>query len=272
MRIAEWLQAARAAGVARLDAQCLLAHHLQRPRSWVLAHEDEPLEPAALAAADAALQQRAGGLPLAYLTGEREFHGLALAVTPDVLVPRPETEGLVDWALELAPKAAPARLADLGTGSGAVALAFKRRMPHFEVLASDFSPAALAVASTNALRLGLDVQWLQGHWWAPFRGQRFGLVVSNPPYLNDDDHHLEALRHEPRSALAAGSDGLNALRDIVAGAGAHLAPAGWLLLEHGHEQAESVRDLLRGAGFEQVQTRPDLAGHPRCSGGCWRGN
>ncbi|MBK9134903.1 MAG: peptide chain release factor N(5)-glutamine methyltransferase [Betaproteobacteria bacterium] len=269
MRIGEWLQRARAAGVARLDAQQLLAHHLGRPRTWVLAHDDEALAPEVAARFDADVARRADGVPLAYLVGEREFHGLALQVNADVLVPRPETEGLVDWALELAPEAPIQSLADLGTGSGAIALAFKARAAHFDVWASDRSAAALAVAQANAARLGLHVGWLDGDWWAPFAGRRFGLVVSNPPYVAEGDAHLRALRHEPVGALVAGPDGLHALTAIVAGTPEHLAAGGWLLLEHGFDQAGTVAALLRARGFEAITTRRDLAGQPRLTGARW---
>lgn len=269
MRIGQWLEQARAAGVARLDAQRLLARRLGRARAWLLAHDDEALPPAVLAGAEADLARRATGEPLAYIVGEREFRGLALQVTPDVLVPRPETEGLVDWALELAPVAPLPRLADLGTGSGAIALAFKQAAPAFDVWASDLSAAALAVAKTNARRLQLDITWLAGDWWAPFTGQKFGIAVSNPPYIVQGDAHLQALRHEPPMALTAGPDGLQALRRIVAGAPPHLDAGAWLLLEHGHDQAPAVQALLVETGFEQVHTRADLAGLPRASGGRW---
>jgi release factor glutamine methyltransferase len=267
MRIREWLQQASTAGVARLDAQLLLGHHLGRQRTWLLAHDDEALGGEVRERADDALARRAAGVPLAYLLGEREFHGLSLRVNADVLVPRPETEGLVDWALELSTQAPLPRLADLGTGSGAIALAFKQRAPAFEVCASDRSAAALAAARSNSQRLRLDITWLEGDWWEPFGQQQFGLVVSNPPYVAEGDPHLEALRHEPTMALVAGTDGLLALRHIVSSAPAHLAAHGWLLLEHGFDQAGSVADLLAAAGFEQVSTRADLAGHPRLTGG-----
>ncbi len=267
LRIGQWLGRARAAGVARLDAQRLLAHHLGRPRTWLLAHDDEPLPPEVQRQADADLARRVEEVPLAYLVGEREFHGLTLQVGDDVLVPRPETEGLVDWALELAARAPLPRLADLGTGSGAIALAFKHRMPAFEVWASDRSAAALAVARANEQSLQLPVTWLKGDWWHPFAGQRFGIVVSNPPYVAECDPHLPALRHEPQMALIAGADGLQALRQIVAEAPAHLVAGGWLLLEHGFDQAVAVAALLEAAGFEQVETRSDLAGLSRLTGG-----
>lgn len=269
MRIGEWLQRARSAGLARLDAQQLLAHHLGRPRTWLLAHDDEPLALSVQQRAEADLARRASGVPLAYLVGEREFHGLSLQVNENVLVPRPETEGLVEWALELAPQAPLARLVDLGTGSGAIALAFKHRAPAFEVFASDRSGAALAVAQGNARRLGLEVSWLEGDWWEAIGPRQFGIVVSNPPYVAEGDPHLAALRDEPTLALTAGADGLLALRQIVAGAAAHLARGGWLLLEHGFDQATAVAGLLGAAGFEQIGMRADLAGQPRLTGGRW---
>jgi release factor glutamine methyltransferase len=267
MRIDDWLRQARTAGVARLDALRLLEHHLGRARTWVLAHGDETLTPQLTGPLEADLARRAAGVPLAYLVGEREFHGLTLKVDAAVLVPRPETEGLVDWALELAPSAPLPRLADLGTGSGAIALAFKQRAAGFAVLGSDRSVAALAVARANARQLSLEVNWLGGDWWEPFSGQRFGLVVSNPPYIAAGDPHLQELRHEPAEALVGGPDGLQALRRIVAGAPEYLAAGGWLLLEHGYDQADAVAALLAAAGFEELQARADLAGHMRLSGG-----
>ena len=269
MRITDALSAARAAGIERLDAQWLLEHLLQRPRSWLVAHDETPLTAAQTQAFHAGLARRAAGEPLAYITGERLFCGLALQVTPDVLVPRPETELLVDWALELLPDEAPDGIADLGTGSGAIALALQRARPHARVTASDSSAAALAVAQANARRLGLPVRFVQGSWWAPLAGQRFALAVSNPPYIAGDDPHLAALGHEPRGALTPEGDGLAALRLLVAGAPAHLQPGAWLLLEHGHDQAPAVQALLHAAGFEPAITRADLAGLPRCTGARW---
>jgi release factor glutamine methyltransferase len=267
MRVAAALELARSRGVARLDAQLLLAHHLQRPRTWLLAHDDTEFEPAAFSAD---IDRRAAGVPLAYLVGEREFHGLSLHVTPAVLVPRPDTEVLVDWALALLAAQA-VRVLDLGTGSGAIALAVKHRCPAAELTATDASAAALAVAADNARRLGLAIEFLAGDWWQPLAGRSFGLVLSNPPYVAEDDPHLEALTHEPRTALTPGGDGLAALRHIVAGAPPHLAPGAWLLLEHGHDQAQAAQHLLTERGFDAPQTRPDLAGLPRCTGARWPG-
>lgn len=268
MKVAAALAQARAEGIERLDAQLLLAHILGRDRAWLLAHADAPLDAAAAAAyADGCARLR-DDQPLAYLTGAREFHGLRLEVGPAVLVPRPDTETLVDWALELlgGPLAQPA-VADLGTGSGAIALAVKHRCPQARVTAVERSAAALAIARANGERLGLAVDWRAGDWWQPLAGQRFDLVLSNPPYVAPGDPHLHALRHEPHDALVPPGHALAAFEAIVGGAGPHLAPGGRLLLEHGFDQADAVRRRLSVAGFECIGTRRDLAGHERCSGG-----
>jgi release factor glutamine methyltransferase len=273
LRIADALALARAAGVERLDAQWLLGHHLQRDRAWLLAHDDAPLPDALAASWPALLARRAGGEPLAYLLGEREFCGLRLAVSPAVLVPRPETEDLVRWALELldADAALPAGpVLDLGTGSGAIALALKRARPALTVHASDASGDALAVARANAQRLGLPIHWHAGAWWQAVPGLQVALAVSNPPYVAPADPHLAALRHEPLQALVpAGDDGqgLADLHRLIDGAPDHLLAGGWLLLEHGHDQGVAVRTRLLEAGFADVSTRADLAGMPRCSAG-----
>jgi len=270
--LAQALQAARALGLDRLDAQMLLLHALGRPagdRAWLLAHDRDALPAPAWAAFGALAARRAAGEPVAYLLGEKEFRGLALAVDPRVLVPRPDTETIVDWALEcLAGRAAP-RVLDLGTGSGAIALAVQQARPDAQVEAVDASADALAVARANAARLDLPVRFRQADWLA---GAAAGhdLIVSNPPYIAEGDPHLPALRHEPASALVSGADGLDDIRRIVAGAPAHLADGGWLLLEHGHDQAGAGHGLLARAGFAQVQSRRDLAGIERCSGGQWR--
>jgi release factor glutamine methyltransferase len=260
------LAEAKAAGLDRFDAQLLLAHVLAKPRTWLLAHGDALLGLAQRDAFRALLARRAAGEPVAYLVGEKAFHGLTLRVDANVLVPRPDTEVLVDWAIQWLAGAAGARVVDLGTGSGAIALAVKRACPGASVLATDISEAALAVAGANAQRLGLDVALQHGAWWRALAGQRFDLVLSNPPYVAGDDPHLAALQHEPTLALTPGGDGLAALREIVAGAPAHMAPGAWLLLEHGYDQAAAVQALLRAQGFVDIETRRDLGGQQRCTG------
>ena len=257
---------AKAAGLDRLDAQLLLVHVLAKPRTWLLTHGDAPLDAAQHDAFRALSARRAGGEPVAHLTGEKAFHGLLLRVDANVLVPRPDTELLVDWAIERLAGTANARVVDLGTGSGAIALAVKQACPGASVLATDISEAALAVASANAQRLGLDVTLQQTAWWRGLAGQHFDLVLSNPPYIADDDPHLAALRHEPTLALTPGGDGLAALQEIVAGAPTHMAPGAWLLLEHGYDQAQAVQTLLRTHGLVDIETRRDLGGQPRCTG------
>jgi len=273
--IARALADARALGLARLDAQLLLAHHLQRSRTWLIAHDDAELDATQAQAFAADCRRRAAGEPLAYLIGTWTFCGLELQVTPAVLVPRPETELLVDWALELlagplAGVAAPSVL-DLGTGSGAIALAVKQRWPAAQVSALDISSAALDVARANASRLGLEVDFKAGDWWSPAGNQRFDLALANPPYIAAGDPHLAALRHEPAQALSPGGNGLGAVERIVADAAGHLNPGGWLLLEHGHDQDAAVCAFLGEAGFQRPSTRRDLSGLARCSGGRWRG-
>ena len=259
---------AQARGLARLDAQVLLLHALGRSgadRAWLLAHDRDPLPATCLAHFAALCARRAAGEPVAYLTGVKEFYGLPLAIDARVLDPRPDTEVLVDWALEvLAGRAAP-RVLDLGTGSGAIALALQHQRPDAQVLAVDASADALAVAQANAQRLALPVQFVQGNWLDGVRGS-FDLIVANPPYIAADDPHLPALRHEPLGALVSGAQGLDDLRRIVADAPRHLAPSGWLLLEHGWDQAAAVRQLLHAQGLVQVQSKYDLGGHERCSG------
>ena len=269
--IAQALRQAQAIGLERPDAQLLLGHLLQRERAWLTAHDAQALaEPTATAFA-AGCRRIADGEPLAYVIGEQHFYGLRLGVTPAVLVPRPDTETLVDWALALLPTltASPPRVLDLGTGSGAIALAVAQGHGTAVLSATDLSADALAVARGNAQRLGLAVQFSQGAWWqAVAAEQRFDLVLSNPPYIAATDAHLPALRHEPLLALSPGGDGLDAYRQIVAGAAVHLAPGGWLLFEHGWDQADAVADLLRDAGFSHISHRHDLARRPRCTGGC----
>lgn len=264
------LAEARARGVDRLDAQVLLAHLLGRDRTWLRAHGDAPVSRAIAAQWAGLLTRRAAGEPVAYLTGQREFHGLMLRVTPDVLDPRPDTEVLVDWALALARAGAlpgmPPHVVDLGCGSGAIALALVAGLPGARVTAVDASPAALDVARDNGARLQLAVDWRLGHWLQPLDGETVDLIVSNPPYIAADDVHLDALRAEPRSALVGGTDGLRDLREIVRTAPGRLKPGGWLLLEHGYDQGSVVAQWLQEAGWEAVDQRCDLAGHVRCTG------
>ncbi len=269
------LAQAIASGLDRLDAQWLLLHALGRSldeRAWLIAHGGDTL-PADVQTRYADLcARRRDAVPLAYLTGRRGFHGLDLSVNARVLDPRPDTETLVDWALAITTALAPAmkgapHIVDLGTGSGAIALALKKQLPHARVHAVDASADALSVAQANAQRLGLPLQLHCGSWWAPLDGLRFDLALSNPPYIAEGDPHLPALRHEPRAALVAGPDGLADLRAIVADAPAHLHPGGWLLLEHGHDQHTAVAQLLREAGFIDIAHRHDIAGIVRCTGG-----
>lgn len=276
LTVAALLLQARAAGVDRLDAQLLLAHLLQRPRTWLISHDDVIVDTGLPAAFSALVAERARGVPLAYLVGTREFHGLLLQVTADVLVPRPDSETLVNEALQrlaVNDRAVhrtdrPTLVADLGTGSGAIALAIKAARPLVQVVATDFSAAALDVARGNAQRLALVIDFLQGDWFGAFAAdQRFDMIVSNPPYIDAEDPHLLALHAEPRSALTPGRDGLAALRIIVAQAPAHLHPGGWLLLEHGHSQGPALRSLLLGHGFSEVGSARDLAGQERVSVG-----
>lgn len=269
--VAQMLARARTLGVDRLDAQLLLAHQLGRTRAWLLAHDDETLARNDCDAVCALVTRRATGEPMAYLVARREFHGLTLHVTPDVLVPRPETETVVDWALELIADIQTPCIADLGTGSGAIALALKHAFPNAQLHASDASAAALAVARGNGDRLGLPVTWHLGDWWQALGcAGPFALAVANPPYVVPGDPYLAALWHEPLSALVPNGDtgdGLADIERIVAGAKGHLAAGGWLLLEHGYDQAGAVRERLHRAGFGNVSTRTDLARQPRVSGG-----
>ena len=268
MTLREALAAAAALGVARLDAQLLLLHVLGRApdaRAWLIAHDEDVLAPEAEERFLAMCRRRAAGEPAAYLTGHREFFGLALQVDERVLVPRPDTETLVEWALDVLRDRPAPRVVDLGTGSGAIALAIQSERPDANVEAVDRSEGALAVASANAQRLGLPVRFRRADWLDG--AGTYDLVVSNPPYIAQGDPHLPALRHEPGEALVAGADGLDDVRRIAAAAPAHLAPGGWLLLEHGWDQAAAVQSLLREAGLADVGSRRDLAGVTRCSGG-----
>jgi len=268
--VGELLRAARAtlpADDARIDSELLLAHVLGRARSYLFAHPEAAVAAPQCAAFRALVARRRDGEPLAYLVGRQEFWSLDIALDGSTLVPRPETELLVELALERL-GARPARVLDLGTGSGAIALALASERPAWQVLGVDRDPRALALARANASRLGLaNARFAPGDWFAGLAGERFDLVVSNPPYVRDDDPCLQdpGLRHEPRHALACGADGLDALRRIAAAAPAHLAAGAWLICEHGAEQGAAVRALFRAAGLEDVATRRDLAGHERAT-------
>ncbi len=266
MSLADALAQARYMGLDALDAQLLLLHLLGRAddRAWLHAHDTDALPPSVAPAWQELCRRRLAGEPVAYLVGRKEFFGLPLAVDARVLVPRPDTETLVEWALELHGPAT-LKAVDLGTGSGAIALALQHARPAWEVWAVDASAQALAVASTNATQLALPVRFHQGDWLSSLPGP-FDLIVSNPPYIAEDDDHLPALRHEPQSALVSGKDGLDDLRKIIGQATTRLVPGGWLLLEHGHDQSAAVHTLLQAAGLTQVCSRQDLAGIVRCTG------
>jgi release factor glutamine methyltransferase len=254
----------------RIDAEWLLLHVLGEPRSWLIAHADDALDATSAAAFAALVERRAAGEPVAYLTGQRGFWSLQLEVTPDTLIPRPETELLVELALARVPAGGVCQVADLGTGSGAIALAIAHERPRAQVVATDASEAALVVAQRNAQRLGIaNIAFLPGDWLVPLAGQRFAVIVSNPPYIEAADPHLEQgdLRFEPAAALASGADGLDAIRRIVVDARDHLESGGWLLLEHGWKQGAAVRGLLQAAGYGEVFTAPDLERRDRVTGG-----
>jgi release factor glutamine methyltransferase len=250
----------------RLDAELLLAHVLNVSRPTVIAGDERVLTPEEQGGFEQLLARRVAGEPLAYLTGTKEFWSLDLEVTPDVLVPRPETELLVEWALELLPTHEIQHVLDLGTGSGAIALAIARERPRWLVTASDVSAAALGVARRNARRLNLGNFNTRHASYLEAFGQ-FNLIVSNPPYVAAGDPHLADLRFEPMVALVSGPDGLEALRTIVREGYAHVRPEGWLLVEHGAQQGAAVRELFARAGFADVTTRRDLAGLERATGG-----
>jgi len=277
---AQALATAQILGLDRLDAQLLLLHALGKPgdaRAWLLAHDTDVLPEGAAKDFRAMCLRRAAGEPVAYIVGRKEFFGLDLQVDDRVLVPRPDTETLVEWSLEClqAPSMPPEpAVLDLGTGSGAIALAIAHSLQvagrQGKIVAVDASADALEVARGNAIRLGLKLDFLQSNWLEKV-SRHFHLIASNPPYIASADHHLEALAHEPLGALASGTDGLDDIREIIKQVPGHLLPGGWLLLEHGYDQAEAVCALLDQAGFAKVQSRMDLAGIARCSGGLWAG-
>ncbi|TDK21737.1 peptide chain release factor N(5)-glutamine methyltransferase [Luteimonas aestuarii] len=261
------------ARVAREDAELLLTFVLGKPRSWLFAHDDAELDASQAARFETLLARRVQGEPVAYLVGSRGFWTFDLAVTPDTLIPRPETERLVEAALSRLPADTPLRIADLGTGSGAIALALASECPQSMVVATDASEAALAVARGNADAARVaNIRFRVGDWYGPLREDRFDLIASNPPYIAGDDEHLQRgdLRFEPVQALTPGGDGLSAIRVLAAGAPRHLLPGGWLLLEHGHDQGDAVRTLLVSAGLVDVATLQDLEHRDRVTLGRWR--
>lgn len=247
-----------------LDAQLLLCHVLGQPRSYLFTWPEKTLSTAEQVRFEQLVQQRAKGIPVAYLTGSKEFWSLELKVNDDVIIPRPDTELLVELALSR-PLGESAQVADLGTGSGAIALAIAGEKPGWQVLATDKSPQALATAQDNARHHRINnVRFLTGSWCQPLGQQRLDMIVSNPPYIRADDLHLNGpLRFEPYSALVSGKDGLDDIRQIIQAAWAHLHPGGWLLLEHGHDQGAAVAALMSRQGYRQIDTRTDLAGHDR---------
>lgn len=265
--------ALRLAEEGREDAEYLMARAVGQSRSWLFAHANDELPADALAQFENWIGRRESGEPVAYLLGTRGFWRLELAVTPDTLIPRPETERLVELALDRLPPNVSKTAADLGTGSGAIALALAHDRPMLQVLGTDLSAAALSVARSNAVANGLErVQFAQGAWFSALGGRHFDVIVSNPPYIEKRDPHLERgdLRFEPRSALASGADGLDDLRIIIAGAPAHLVPGGSLLVEHGWNQGERVARLFIAAGFSDIATVQDWEGRDRVTMGCIR--
>ena len=296
----------------RAEARRLLASLTGQPLTWFMAHGDDPTDPNTATRFQTLAERRRAGEPLAYLLGQQEFYGRPFAVSPAVLIPRADTETLVETALEQLlllrqqRRTVPLSLLELGTGSGIIAITLALEAPDAEVHAVERSPEALAMAQQNAKALGANrIHWHTGSWWQALANatdsheatentataaqttspitarqghpteppaRRFDLIVSNPPYIAANDHHLQQgdLRFEPPQALAAGPDGLDDLRILIGGAPAHLSPGGWLLLEHGYDQETPVQALLRDAGFADVFTRRDLAGQPRVSGGRWQ--
>ena len=256
-------EAIAASAIDRSEARLLLAEVCGFSEASLAASPEEEVPFDVENAFLELVERRKGGIPVAYLLGRKEFYGLELSVNPSVLIPRPETELLVDLALERNPQT----VLDLGTGSGAVALAIKQQRPRSNIVAVEADFSALQTARRNAVKLNLEVDFRHGRWFAPVAGERFQLIVSNPPYVAVGDPHLKDLRFEPPSALQGGADGLDCIRDIARDACAHLQPGGWLLLEHGQGQDATVRELLAKQGLELVASWPDLAGILRVTGG-----
>lgn len=273
MQIRDWLRAATAqlseSESPKRDAEILLGLVTGKSRAWLIGFDDHELDAAALKRLDALLVRRAAGEPIAYLTGEREFWSLSLCVTPDTLIPRPDSEVLVEQALAHLP-GGPCSVLDLGTGSGAIALALASERADCRVLGVDRIPAAVALAQHNAARLGLaNASFMQGDWFSALNQQRFAMIVSNPPYIDAADEHLAQgdVRFEPASALVAGDSGLADIKIIAAQAGRYLVNQGWLLLEHGWQQGEQIRQILADKGFCQISTRQDYGGNDRVTFG-----
>ena len=260
--IAESLRLVQGA-VSRPEARLLLAFALGKPKEFLIAHPEAEVSGAALEVFARAAAQARAGVPIPYITGVQEFWGRPFKVTPDTLIPRPDTETLIEEALAILKDKPTSRVLDLGTGSGCIAVTLALEYPAARVCACDVSPAALAVAQDNAAHLGAAVDFVESNWFSAFAGRTFDLIVSNPPYIEEGDAHLAALAHEPISALTSGADGLNDIRILDRDAGIHLAPGGFILVEHGYNQGESAANIFRSAGFSEVHTVHDLGGNPR---------
>ncbi|MGB9130552.1 MAG: peptide chain release factor N(5)-glutamine methyltransferase [Thiobacillus sp.] len=256
---------------ARLEARVLAAHALGVSRAWLIAHDQDALSPSQIGAMEALVARREKGEPIAYILGEREFYGRLFKVTPDVLIPRPETELLIETALERLPGDQPLGVLDIGTGSGCISVTVALERPLWSVTAVDLSDRSLRIARENAQRFGARVGFLQSDIYDALGDRRFDLILSNPPYIAQNDPHLQQgdVRFEPSLALASGAEGLDALRRLVLGAPAHLGPGGWLMFEHGWNQADSARELMTQSRFIKVESLPDLAGHSRVTIGQW---
>lgn len=255
---------------ARLDAEVLLAHCLQKNRTWLMTWPEKELSDTQLKQFQALLEQRIHGSPIAHITASREFWSLPLKVTPDTLIPRPETELMIEVILQQYPQTEGIQLADLGTGSGAIALALASEKPDWGIIATDRSPAALKIARENASQLQLNnIQFLEGSWFTPLADMHFDIIASNPPYIPEQDPHLEQgdVRFEPRSALASGSDGLDDIRLLCQQAQHYLHPNGLLIIEHGYDQKDDLYDIFMNSGYKNIQQHHDLAGQPRLTSG-----
>ena len=269
MKVAQCLARGQVLGLPRLESQMLLLHALGRPlqdRAWLLSHDSDELESAQVSVFESLVQRRLDHEPVAYIVGQKEFFGLSLQIDKRVLDPRDDTEVLVEWALACGALFEMPRFLDLGTGSGAIALAIQSQRPQAHVTAVDASSDALSLAAQNAQHLSLNIEFLKSDWLDQVNGQ-FEVIVTNPPYIQADDPHLAQLQHEPLEALVSGPDGLEDIRKIIGSAQNHLVEGGWLLIEHGWRQAPAVRALLAAAGYHHVQSQLDLAGIERCSGG-----